>query len=256
MSEPSLPSPSVDEAVPPLPPDTGASADTAAWWEDYVDIFYAPSRVFRRRAEQGFGAPFVIVSLLAAILGFATFNALLPLAEGDIARAAALQMQKNPQLKPEQVTAMRPIMITVARLGIIVGTPIAIFITGLLLWLTGKALGARQSVNAALLVASFAFLPRALAFAVAGAEALLIDTSTRSSMFQLSLGPSRFLDPDTTPPGVVALLARMDVFTIWVTVLLAIGLRVTGKVSAGRAAAAGVILWILGGAPTILQLLR
>ena len=44
--------------------------------------------------------------------------------------------------------------------------------------------------------------------------------------------------------------------TIWVTTLLAIGLSVTGKVSRGNAAIAGMLVWILGSLPGLIQALR
>src|SRR3989338_4729319 len=43
--------------------------------------------------------------------------------------------------------------------------------------------------------------------------------------------------------------------TIWVTTLLAIGLSVTGKVSRGNAAIAGMLVWILGSLPGLIQAL-
>ena len=49
---------------------------------------------------------------------------------------------------------------------------------------------------------------------------------------------------------------RVDVFTIWVTVLLAIGLSVTGKIPRQRAAIAAVIMWLVGALPTVLQAAR
>ena len=46
-------------------------------------------------------------------------------------------------------------------------------------------------------------------------------------------------DPDATSPALLAFIGRLDVFTIWVTVLLAIGLSVTGNIPRSRAAIAG-----------------
>jgi hypothetical protein len=63
----------------------------------------------------------------------------------------------------------------------------------------------------------------------------------------------RFFDPETTSPALLALLGRIDVFTIWVTVLLVIGLSVTGKIPRAKAAIAGVIVWFLGAVPLLLQ---
>jgi hypothetical protein len=49
----------------------------------------------------------------------------------------------------------------------------------------------------------------------------------------------------------VEFLGRMDVFTIWVTVLLAIGLAVTGRISRGKAAMAAVVIWLIGALPGV-----
>jgi ABC-type transport system involved in cytochrome c biogenesis permease component len=54
----------------------------------------------------------------------------------------------------------------------------------------------------------------------------------------------------------VVLLGRVDVFTIWVTVLLAIGLSVTGRIPRSRAAIAAVIVWICGALPQLLGAMR
>jgi hypothetical protein len=54
----------------------------------------------------------------------------------------------------------------------------------------------------------------------------------------------------------LALLGRIDVFTIWVTILLAIGLSVTGKIPRSRAAIAAAVVWLVGALPSLLQALR
>jgi hypothetical protein len=54
----------------------------------------------------------------------------------------------------------------------------------------------------------------------------------------------------------LALLGRVDVFTIWVTVLLAIGLSVTGRISRSKAAIAAGIVWLVGALPGVLQATR
>jgi hypothetical protein len=46
------------------------------------------------------------------------------------------------------------------------------------------------------------------------------------------------------------------VFTIWVTVLLAIGLYVVGKLSKQQAAIAAAIVWVIGALPAVFGALR
>ena len=74
--------------------------------------------------------------------------------------------------------------------------------------------------------------------------------------FRLTLGIGRFLDPDTTSPLLLAVVGRVDLFTIWITVLIAIGLCVTGRIPRGKAAIAAAIVWLIGGLPLILPALR
>ena len=57
-------------------------------------------------------------------------------------------------------------------------------------------------------------------------------------------------------PALLGLLGRIDLFTIWVTVLLVIGLAVTGKIPRGRAAIAGVVMWFAGALPVLGSLIR
>jgi hypothetical protein len=54
----------------------------------------------------------------------------------------------------------------------------------------------------------------------------------------------------------IAVVGRLDLYTLWITVLIAIGLSVTGRIPLGRAAIVAAIVWFLGGLPTILQALR
>ena len=54
------------------------------------------------------------------------------------------------------------------------------------------------------------------------------------------------MDADATNPLLYQLAGRLDLITIWVTVLLAIGLYVTGKVSKERAVIFGILTFIVG----------
>ena len=54
----------------------------------------------------------------------------------------------------------------------------------------------------------------------------------------------------------LALFGRVDVFTIWITILLAIGLSATGGISRSRAAMAAALVWLAGALPALSQALR
>ena len=108
--------------------------------------------------------------------------------------------------------------------------PVAIFGVGCATWLAGKLVDAKQTFHAALVVAAYAYVPRILESVVNGVQGLLLDPAQLDGRFRLSLGPGRFLDPDTASPLLLAFVGRLDVFTLWITVLIAIGLAVTGRI--------------------------
>lgn len=231
-------------------------ATSASWWEDFVDIFYAPSQVFARRAGSGFGLPMLVVTVLIALIGLANSGVMQPIMDAEFSRATAAAMRKNPQLTAEMMERGRGIGEGIAKYGAVVFIPVAIFLTGLALWLCGKLVDARESLAAAIMIASYSYVPRIVEGVLNGVQGLLLDPALLDGRYRLSLGLGRFLDPNTASPVLLALLGRVDVFTIWVTVLLAIGLSVTGRIPRSRAAIAAALTWILGALPALLGALR
>ncbi|MEP7002164.1 MAG: Yip1 family protein [bacterium] len=239
------------EPAPAVPP-----AKPAALWEDFMDIFYAPSDVFARRERSGFGVPMLIVTVLIGVIALVNLGVMQPIMDAEFTRATAVAMKKNPQLTAEQMGKFRGMGEKFAAVFVFVATPLAMFFTGLWLWLAGKIVDAKQSFGAALMVACYSYLPKVIAGIAAGVQGLLMDPASMTGQFKVSLGLGRFLDPDATSPALVALAGRMDLFTIWVTILLVIGLSVTGKIPRSKAAIAGVVVWIIGALPTLLPALR
>ena len=52
-----------------------------------------------------------------------------------------------------------------------------------------------------------------------GLQGLFLDPAQLDGRFRLSFGVGRFLDPDTVSPLLLAIVGRVDVITIWITVL-------------------------------------
>ena len=227
-----------------------AAEPQASRWEDFIDIFYAPASVFARRATSGFFLPMVVVTVLTGVLYIVNSGVWSPIMDAEMSRAMAKQSQ---QLTAEQMQTMRGVSETMAKIGAFVFVPIGIFLTGLMLWVCGKLVEAKQTIKQATMVAAFAFMPRVVEALVVAVQGLLMDPNTFNGRWRVSLGVGRFLDPDATSPALLALVGRLDVFTIWVTVLLAIGLAVTVNIPRTRAAIAAALVWLLGAAPLLLQ---
>jgi hypothetical protein len=228
----------------------------ASRWEDFIDIFYAPSIVYERRQNSGFGIPMLVVTVLIGLIALANSGVMQPIMDAEFARQTAIMMKKNPQITAEMMEKGRAFGETIAKIGAFVVVPIGMFLTGLVLWIIGKFFDAKQTLAAAIMVAAYAYVPRILESILAGVQGLLMDPASLNGRYSISLGLGRFLDPDTASPMLLALLGRVDVFTIWVTVLLAIGLAVTGKIPRSKAALAAVIVWLVGALPGVLQAAR
>lgn len=241
--------------------DAGAVKDAepapkAGLWEDFVDIFYAPSSVFARRSNGKFGMPLLFLVIVGAVLFFLTKNAMQPVMDAEFARRTVEMMKKNPNMTAEQMSSGRGFFETLAPIFFAVGLTITVFATGLVLWLVGKLFDAKESVGAAIMIATYAEIPRVVQILTNAAQGLFMSPDKLTSMNAVGFSPARFMDPDHASAILIALVSRVDVFTIWVTVLLAIGLHVVGKIPRQQAAIAAVIMWIVGALPAVLGALR
>src|SRR6266550_7321808 len=102
----------------------------AGLWEDFVDIFYAPSSVFARRADGKFGLPLLVLIVIATILFFLTKNAMQPIMDSEFARQSAAAMRRNPNITADQMASSRNMFQTVAPFFFAIGLTITVFLTG------------------------------------------------------------------------------------------------------------------------------
>ncbi|HEV7593424.1 MAG TPA: YIP1 family protein [Gemmatimonadaceae bacterium] len=225
-------------------------------WEDFVDIFYAPSSVFARRADGKFGKPLVFLVVVCAILAFLTKNAMQPVMDAEFARRSAEMMRQNPNLTAEQMASGRGFFETLGPIFFAFGITISVLGTGLVLWAVGKLFDAKESVAAAIMIATYAEMPRLVQILVNAAQGLFLPPEKLTSMYSIGISPARFMDPDHASPVLLALLSRVDPFVIWITVLLAIGLHVVGKIPKQQAYIAAAIVWVVGALPAVFGALR
>jgi hypothetical protein len=143
-----------------------------------------------------------------------------------------------------------------AIVGIAIGLPIIVTGLAILIWLIGRFVESKQTIKAAFVVATFAYFPKILAQLAAGLIAMARDPTHLTGLYSASVGPGFFLDATTTSPVIVALAGRLDLFTLWVTALLATGLHVTGKVPKAQAYVVAAVIWIIGALPSLFSALR
>jgi hypothetical protein len=237
-------------------PETLPSPPPAHLWEDFIDIFTSPSDVFRRRQNSGFGMQLFILTVLFAIIIIGTKALVLPAVSADIARQGAMAMHKNPQITQEMLQKQQAIGEKFGFVFVIIVLPIMAMLTGLVLWLVGKIFDSKANGTQALVISTYAFFPKLLALIAGALIAYLSNPERLNGMTRLSLGIGALLDPDKTSPLLLGLLARVDVFTIWETILIAIGLHVIGKVPKAQSYMAAVLVWLIGALPPVLAALR
>jgi Yip1 domain len=213
--------------------------------EDFIDIFYAPSTVFARREKSGFALHLLIITALSALFAFATRSVFSQIFDAEYSRGVAKAMAKDPRITQEMLDKMRPIQENVASFFVYVGTPVAIFFTALVVWLVAKMFSAKLTYGQSALITTLAWIPRLVGGLLGVLLVLFTDTSNVTSAFSLTFGPARFMNPDTTNAKLYALMGSLDVFAIWYTVLIGIGIAVVAKVPRAKGYAAAAVVFTL-----------
>jgi hypothetical protein len=227
------------------------AGEPASMVEDFMDILYAPTKVFTRRAASGFGMYLLIIAVLAGLFAFAGRGVFSQIFDAEFARSTAKVIEKNPQAAA-QVEAMKPMNMKIASLATYIGTPIFIFILGLFTWIAAKIVGAKVTYGQTVLIITLAWIPRLVGSLVSTLQIVLMDTSNVTTPWALSASPARFM-PDTTSQKVIALLGSFDAFSIWYTVVVAIGIAVIGKVSPAKGYVAAFLVFAIGLLPALMR---
>jgi hypothetical protein len=112
--------------------------ERASVWEDFIDIFYAPSQVFARRAQGSFWVPMLVVTVVMGVLLYLNNGVMQPIFDAEFNRGIAAAMRTNPRLTPEMAENFRQMSRRFASIGAFVFVPLGIFMTGTVLWIAGK----------------------------------------------------------------------------------------------------------------------
>jgi hypothetical protein len=234
-----------------------AAEKAPSFFEDLLEIFISPTAVFERRRETpAFGLALVILIVLLVGLTFAFKDLMSPLLDAEFDRGMQQAMKQNPNLTPEMMQQGRAIGEKFMVVGVGLYALVAPIATGIVLWFAAKLLESSAQIGQAVMVAVYAMFPRVVESIVNAIQLLVLPEGGINGRYSLSLGPARFLDPDTANPLLLAILGRVDLITIWVVVLLAIGISVMGKIPRSRAAIAAVVAWIIGTLPGVWGALR
>ena len=221
-------------------------------FEDLIEVLYAPGKVFdRTRATKAF--KYVLVtSLIALVVAVATKNLLMPWLDAQADLSIKMAAAKGKPIPDQAAASMR----SFTAWGIIIGAPLAMFIgpylNAFFLLIGGKLMNARMTYAQAATIAVLGGVPRLLAWLAMPVQAIVSDGANARSIADLSLGPARFVNPETLSPTLLTLLGNLDLFRLWQIVLTTIGVAVVARVSKGTAL---VVVIIMVGVGAMLQLI-
>lgn len=228
-----------DAAAAPIAP-----AKPAPLWEDFIDIFYAPSTVFERRRNANPWPMIIIITALILLLSVLTFSSLLPVIEPMTRKAIAKAAASNPQITQDMMDSQVRVGMKIAPWFPLL-TPIFMLVGGLVVWLIGKVFGSKASYTQSLLIVAYTGITFVVGYVITGAQALLMDMNALTSPVQLSTGPARFVTLASASPWLLGLLLTLDIISVWRLALLAIGLRVVGRTSKNAAWGFALVAFVL-----------
>lgn len=227
-------------AVSPEPVTPGADSPLGR----VFGAFVAPARTFASITRRpGWVAPLILSTVLSV---FAT-AVLLPRMDFEAAVREQLSARDETisEERVEKIVAAQKRFSGLAYVwGTLAPTLVALLIAGVF-WLSFKAFGWDLSFPQSLGITSHAFLPNLLSAILLILFALRLERLNPADLGDLvRSNPAFFVDRQANPV-LYALFQSLDVFSIWVLVLLVLGYSIAARVSRGKAAAIVGSLWAL-----------
>ena len=234
---------------------TGAPAKQASRWEDFIDVLYMPATVFDRRREGKFGAALLTLAVIFGVAFFATKPLMQPIFDRAMEQQVVRMQEQG--MSAEQIDKARPTMEKVGNVSTsvagVAGMPILVFVSALILWLVGKLFDSKASYGQVAMVVTYANVPRLIGMLIGAGILAMKDPATLPPIPQMSVGPALLLGPDASPV-MAALLSRLDLFTIWVTILSGIGIAVVGRTTRGKGLATSIATWVIATVLVVAQI--
>ncbi len=204
--------------------------------DDLLEIFVAPSKVFERRRNSGYGMLLLTLVILLVLISVATMSLTAPYWDAQFDMGAKLAAAKGEPLPAE---ATGPMARTAGRwfgvLGGVIYVPIMVWLGGLFVMISSKIAGANVSYKQGTLITTLAFFPRLLAPIIMSVQSLMVSPESIRSFSDGAVGLARLVDPLTTNPILLSVLTNFELTNLWSFALVAIGIRVIGRVTMGTA---------------------
>jgi hypothetical protein len=217
-------------------------------WSRLLGVFFEPGKTFADIAERPRWLVPLLIGILSAVLLIYLFNRHVGW-ESSLERA----MDNNrfvQQLTPEQrqiaFDRQLRLMPVFSYLGAILGFPITLLLaaglaTGIIRGLLGTPIRFVQAFAAM----AYAFLPRVIYAGLSISVMFLKNPDEFDLQNGFASNPGAFMDPQKSSRFLYTVASQLDVFSIWVILLVAVGLKAAGgkRLSFGGALFAVVLPW-------------
>jgi hypothetical protein len=168
-------------------------------------------------------------------------------------RIVRQSMESNPRvqsLSPEQRNAAVATGVAMASVmgyvGVLVGAPLMFLVIALVLWGMANMVGARLRFPQMWAIVCYGMLPSLLSTLAAIAVMFLKNPEDFNIRNPVGFNPGAYMDPLTTSKFLHSVMTSLDLFGIWIMVLLAVGISAAGrKTSFGKALCAVALPWIV-----------
>lgn len=228
-----------------------ASTQALSQTERVIDTFIAPSKTFTDiLRSSSWWLPWIIGAVISLGLAFAIQQKIgWDKVYDNMLHQSATQMHRMEQLQPEQAARAKQMGATFTKLGFwaspALGLLFVVIMAGVLLGTVNFGFGGRSKFGQMFAVVMYGGLPLSIK-ALLGIVAIYagIDPDSFNLNNYVGTNIGYYLPPDV-PKALMAFATSLDIFTIWMLVLLTLGCAITGKISRGKAAGAVFGWWIL-----------
>ena len=225
-------------------PTTGGSTLTDSSWGRLAGALVQPGATFRSiSARPSWVVPLVVLFAIQLVAVWLMFERV------DMSEAFRQQMEAAGQELPadadlEQAAGLQK---GIGMGCAILAAPVSYVVVALLMMVIFKLVGGEIDFKRSFSVTLHAMLPLGLAGLLMIPVLLGVEEITMRQMQTGSVLASNLavLAPEEASPALVAVLASLDVFSLWVVVLLVLGFSIAAGVSTGLATGVVVLLWLL-----------
>lgn len=223
-------------------------APKASLWEDLVDVFMSPAELYRRRANDGWVKPWVVLSIVSAVLYYVFLPATKAVSQAAMQEAMAKRgINEVPQNAQGIANTFQMIGGIIVPIGLLVG----ILLTALVIWVVAAIAKGGPTYRQAAVIAAWASFVGVVQQVVSSILIILKNNSGGAIVpaQDTSFGVMRFLAPDSVAAVLVPVLNRLDIFAIWQALLWLVALHVICRWPTAKAASVAAVSWIIMAVP-------